>query len=81
MSKVKIELTHSIEIDGAKVSVIQLRRPKVRDMLSVEKSVDNDAEKEIQLFANLSELSPDSLLELDMADYAKLQKAYQDFLS
>ncbi len=81
MSKVKIELTHSIEIDGAKVSVIQLRRPKVRDMLSVEKSVDNDAEKEIQLFANLSELSPDNLLELDMADYAKLQKAYQDFLS
>lgn len=80
MSKVKIELTHSLEIDGAKVSVIQLRRPKVRDMLSVEKSVDNDAEKEIQLFANLSELSPDNLLELDMADYAKLQKAYQDFL-
>jgi len=37
MSKVKIELMHSIEIDGAKVSVIQLRRPKVRDMLSVEK--------------------------------------------
>ncbi|OOY34370.1 phage tail assembly protein [Solemya velum gill symbiont] len=81
MSKVKIELTHSIEIDGAKVGVIQLRRPKVRDMLSVEKSVDNDAEKEIQLFSNLSELSPDNLLELDMADYAKLQKAYQDFLS
>lgn len=81
MSKVKIQLSHSIEIDGAKVSVIQLRRPKVRDMLSVEKSVDNDAEKEIQLFANLSELSPDNLLELDMADYAKLQKAYQDFLS
>ena len=81
MSKVKIELTHSIEIDGAKVGVIQLRRPKVRDLLSVEKSVDNDAEKEIQLFANLSELSPDNLLELDMADYAKLQKAYQDFLS
>lgn len=81
MSKVKIELTHSIEIDGAKVGVIQLRRPKVRDMLSVEKSVDNDAEKEIQLFANLSELSPDNLLELDMTDYAKLQKAYQDFLS
>ena len=81
MSKVKIELTHSIEIDGAKVGVIHLRRPKVRDMLSVEKSVDNDAEKEIQLFANLSELSPDNLLELDMADYAKLQKVYQDFLS
>ena len=81
MSKVKIELTHGIDIDGVRVSVLQLRRPKVRDMLTVEKSVENDAEKEIQLFANLSELAPDTLMELDMADYAKLQKAYQDFLS
>lgn len=81
MSKVKVELTHAIEIDGVKVSVIQLRRPKVRDMLSVEKSTDNDAEKEINLFANLCELTPDNLLDLDMADYTKLQKVYQDFLS
>ena len=42
---------------------------------------DNDAEKEIQLFANLCELTPENLLDLDMADYSKLQKAYQDFLS
>jgi hypothetical protein len=48
-------------------------------MLSVEKSVDNDAEKEIQLFANLCELTPENLLDLDMADYSKLQKAYHDF--
>jgi hypothetical protein len=50
-------------IDGTKVSVLQLRRPKVRDMLGVEKSVDNDAEKEIQLFANLCELTPENLLD------------------
>jgi hypothetical protein len=81
MDKLKIELTHPIDIDGTKVSVLQLRRPKVRDMLGVEKSVDNDAEKEIQLFANLCELTPENLLDLDMADYSKLQKAYQDFLS
>ena len=81
MDKLKIELTHPIDIDGTKVSVLQLRRPKVRDMLSVEKSVDNDAEKEIRLFVNLCELTPENLLDLDMADYSKLQKAYQDFLS
>jgi Phage tail assembly chaperone proteins, E, or 41 or 14 len=81
MKRVKIELNQPIDIAGAKVSVLQLRRPKVRDMLSVEKSAENDAEKEIQLFANLCEVSPDDLLELDMADYATLQKAYQDFLS
>ena len=81
MSTVKVTLTDPITIDGVKVAVLQLRRPKVRDMLSVEKTAQNDAEKEIQLFANLCEVSPDNLLDLDMADYAKLQKAYQDFLS
>ena len=81
MDKLKIELTHPINLDGTNVSLLQLRRPKVRDMLSVEKSVDNDAEKEIQLFANLCELTPENLHDLDMVDYAKLQKAYQDFLS
>lgn len=81
MSIEKIELKYPITLDGAKLSVLNLRRPKVRDMLSVEKQCNNDAEKEINLFANLCEVTPESLHDLDMADYAKLQKAYQDFLS
>jgi hypothetical protein len=44
--------------------VLQLRRPKVRDMLGVEKSVDNDAEKEIQLFASLRQKILIGLLQL-----------------
>lgn len=81
MSNTKIELKFPITIDGTKVSVLQLRRPKVRDMLGVEKGAQNDAEKEIHLFANLCEITPEQILELDMADYAGLQKAYQGFLS
>lgn len=81
MSHIKINLQYPIKLDGAEISVLSLRRPKVRDMLSVEKSAQTDAQKEIQLFANLCEIRPDDLHELDMADYAKLQKAYQDFLS
>ena len=50
-------------------------------MLSVESAQISDAEKEINLFANLCEVTPEALMELDMSDYAKLQKAYQDFLS
>lgn len=81
MKSIKISLDHPITIDGAKVSALSVRRPKVRDMLGVEKSAANDAEKEIHLFANLCEVTPDDLMDLDMADYAKLQKQYQDFLS
>lgn len=78
---ITIELTHPIKVDGTPVESLQLRRPKVRDMLTVEKSSQSDAEKEINLFANLCEVQPSALHDLDMADYAKLQKAYQDFLS
>lgn len=81
MSNQSIKLKHPIDLDGVKVDRIQLRRPKVRDMLAVDTSTASDAEKELNLFANLCELSPDNLMDLDMADYAKLQKAYQDFLS
>ena len=76
-----IELTHAIEVNGISTQQLSCRRPKVRDMLAVEKMAKNDAEKEIQLFANLCEVTPDALMELDMSDYAKLQQVYQGFLS
>lgn len=76
-----VELITPITVDGATLSQLTVRRPKVRDMLAMENTAKNDAEKEINLFANLCEVNPDSLYELDMSDYSKLQKAYQDFLS
>lgn len=78
---VKIVLITPITVDGATLSELSIRRPKVRDMLAMENMAKNEAEKEINLFANLCELTPEALHELDMSDYAKLQKAYQDFLS
>lgn len=60
---------------------LNLRRPKVRDMLASDKTKGSDAEKEIALFANLCEVTPDEIGALDMADYQALQQAYQVFLS
>ena len=76
-----ITLDHSISVNGTTVNSLSLRRPTVRDMLSVEQAAQSDAEKEIALFANLCEVPPSDLHALDLADYAKLQVAYQDFLS
>jgi hypothetical protein len=39
----------------------------------------SDEEKEIRLFANLCEVTPNIIEELDESDYANLQKAYMDF--
>jgi len=76
-----IELKHPITINGTEVSVLQLRRPKVRDMLTAEKGGGSDAEKEILMFANLCEITPDSIQCMDLADYGALQRTYKDFLS
>jgi hypothetical protein len=63
-------------------STIKMRRPKVRDMLASDKmKASSDAEKEIALFANLCEISPEEISNLDLKDYQKLQECYKNFLS
>lgn len=77
----KIVLDHPVNVDGLEIKTLGLRRPKVKDQLTADKAGGSDAEKEIRLFANLSEQPPAVIEELDLADYAKLQKAYTGFLS
>ena len=79
MSK-DIKLKHPITIDGTEISVLRMRRPKVKDMLATDK-IKNAAERDIATFANLCEVSPADIEELDMADMHQLQEAFQDFLS
>ncbi len=76
----KIKLNEPIKIDGASISELTLRRPKVRDRLAVERLGTNDAEKEVALIANLADIPKDAVEELDLADYAKIQEALQGFL-
>jgi hypothetical protein len=76
-----IKLKYPIMVEGAKLENIQMRRPKVRDMLLAERLSGSDAEKEINIFATLCELPPEVMEDLDVADYTQLQKVYQDFLS
>ncbi len=80
-AKTTIELKHPVTVDGAGIKQLTLRRPKVRDMIASDKAGGSDAEKEIRTFAHLCEVSPETIEELDLADYLKLQKAYQGFLS
>ena len=76
-----IKLDHPIQVNGVAMEEIFLRRPKVRDRLVVDKMTVSDAEKEILLIANLAEISREAVEELDLADYTKIQKELQNFLS
>ena len=77
----EITLKHPFDLNGEKVKTISMRRPKVKDQLAADKGTASSAEKEIKLFANLCEVAPDVIQELDLADYRQLQEAYTGFLS
>ena len=70
----RIKLSFPIEHDGVPIADIALRRPTVGDHLAAQKSAGTDAEREIRLIANLAELPPAAIHQLDMKDYAQLQK-------
>ena len=75
-----IKLTTPITMNGTQIAEVTLRRPKVRDRLAVERMGTTDAEKEVALIANLTELSKDTISELDLLDYSLIQEALQGFL-
>lgn len=81
MSSVKIELQTPVKMAGVDVSELTMRAPKVRDMIAVRKIPGSDVEQEVALFANLCQVTPAAIEELDMRDYKKLQDAYSGFLS
>jgi hypothetical protein len=75
----KIELDFPIQISGVEVSHLVMRRPKVRDDLAASKHSGSDEDKSLLLVANLCEVTVDDLLDLDSADWSRLEKQVQDF--
>lgn len=63
------------------ISNMTMRRPKVRDIRAANKVTGGNVEVEIAMFANLCEVTPEDINNLDMADYDALQKTYESFLS
>jgi uncharacterized membrane protein len=64
-----ITLFVPVTIAETTYSTLNIRRPKVRDRLAVERIKKTDAEKEIAMIANLAEVTVDVIEELDLADY------------
>lgn len=77
----KIVLNYPVDVAGQKYSELHMRRPKVRDHLVADRSSGGNAEKEVKLLANLCEVAPAVIEELDAADYQTLQGVYGGFLS
>ena len=75
-----IKLNYPIQADGQTYNKLSLRRSKVKDRLAVARMKNtSDEEKEIRFFANLCEVTPSVIEELDEADYKQLSETYMDF--
>lgn len=79
----EIVLDYPIKIEGVEVSKLTLRRPKVGDVLAAEEQAKGKGEKETEIltFANLCQVTPAEIRELDLGDYKKLQEAFSGFFS
>lgn len=76
---VDIELSRPLLIGGANVSALRMREPTVADQLAMEEMKGTDGAKEIGMFANLCEVTPDEIKKLSLRDYKKVQAAFLGF--
>jgi uncharacterized protein YeeX (DUF496 family) len=79
MTTIDIQLRTPVEINGATVRVLRLRRPKVRDIEAIDK-VAGETAKSVALIANLSEWTPDQVREMDVADFAEASRAVGEMM-
>ena len=76
-----VTLKYPVTHDGAEHTTLTMRRAKARDSRDAQRGGGSSADNEIRLFANLCEVAPGVIEELDMADYMRLQRVYEGFLS
>lgn len=75
----EIDLQYPIDFEGGKLSKVELRRPKVSDVVKARKGLKDEAEQEVALISKLSGLPPAAIEDLDIADYKKLQEVLSGF--
>lgn len=76
-----IELSTSIEINGTEITALRMREPTVADQLAADTVKGGDSAKELNLFCNLCEVTPEDIKRLTLKDYRKLQEAFLFFTS
>lgn len=79
MSNITINLSSVVNVEGQSVDKLTMREPKVIDQLTMDEIKGSEAEKEVSLFANLCDVAIDTIKELYLKDYRKLQEALVNF--
>lgn len=78
MSANEITLSFPVTVDGREYSTLSMRRCKVKDRRLASKQKTPE-DQEITLIANLCEVPPSVIDELDAVDYEKLLETLKGF--
>lgn len=74
-----LDLKHPFEFGGETVTELHIRRPKLRDMKRAAK-VKDDLEKSVTMLADLAEVTPKLLEELDTEDFTRACDMLGEFM-
>ncbi|QIA02141.1 phage tail assembly protein [Pseudomonas fluorescens] len=73
----RISLKHPTELNGVQVDRLTMRAPCVRDVRAAQAASNGDAEqRELSLFASLTQTPEADLVALKVVDYMRLQAGY-----
>lgn len=75
-----ITLSRPFELDGVKMTHLEMREPSVNDQLALDARAGSDAVKEVALLADLVGITPTDVGRLPLRDYRRLLAAYQGFV-
>ncbi|MTW16631.1 phage tail assembly protein [Rhodoplanes serenus] len=75
----EVALDFPIEIDGTTYNKLTMRRLKTRDSLKAAEYRGSDAKRGVLLLADLCDVSPDVIEELDDVDFQKLDQQLARF--
>jgi hypothetical protein len=75
-----ITLSKSVTIDGTEVKALRMREPTVKDQRAARRLAEDPEETEVTLFSSLCGVTADTINNLKMRDYQRLQAAYLGFL-
>lgn len=76
-----VDLRHPKTVEGVTYSTLTMRRALAGDSADAQREGGTAAEIEMRLFANLCEVTPTVIRQLDLGDYQRLQEEFQDFLA
>ena len=74
----KVTLKYPVKNGDTEITEIAVRRPKVKDTMKPD--FITEAEYEVKVVSNVTNLPEDVIQEMDLADYAEIQEKISNFL-